>query len=308
MKIIYEDLDKKILIKAKDERVMEVIFYDSLLHNIYRAKVVNKIDSLGAYFVEIPGGEKLFLKSTLGYKIGDSVVVEYVRDPANGKLGLASENFKLENKAYRITRYPLRKRPRLKKGLEKDLGLYEDIKAKKKWLIRQEKFLPSPKILLDRSIRDDYINDHPDYEVKAFDISKSSMFLDLKNNLLTNELEYKLMSIIIDELETMTVVDVNTAAKKSKQRKKDFLLNINLEIIDFIVYNLKLRNIGGMVIIDFLRSGGEDKIRQELKKAIDKYDLEGEIFGFTPMGLFEMTIKRRGDSLRANLEKRNLLS
>ncbi|WP_296113005.1 hypothetical protein [uncultured Anaerococcus sp.] len=54
MKIIYEDLDKKILIKAKDERVMEVIFYDSLLHNIYRAKVVNKIDSLGAYFVEIP--------------------------------------------------------------------------------------------------------------------------------------------------------------------------------------------------------------------------------------------------------------
>ncbi|WP_296113007.1 ribonuclease E/G [uncultured Anaerococcus sp.] len=134
------------------------------------------------------------------------------------------------------------------------------------------------------------------------------MFLDLKNNLLTNELEYKLMSIIIDELETMTVVDVNTAAKKSKQRKKDFLLNINLEIIDFIVYNLKLRNIGGMVIIDFLRSGGEDKIRQELKKAIDKYDLEGEIFGFTPMGLFEMTIKRRGDSLRANLEKRNLLS
>lgn len=85
---------------------MDLIFYDSPLHNIYRAKVVNKIDSLNAYFVQISDTENLFLKSTLSYKIGDNAIVEYVREPTNGKLGLASENFKIENEAYILTRYP----------------------------------------------------------------------------------------------------------------------------------------------------------------------------------------------------------
>jgi len=62
-----------------------------------------------------------------------------------------------------------------------------------------------------------------------------------------------------------------------------------------------------MVIIDFLRSDGEKKIIEEFQKKCDKYKLETEIFGFTKMGLFEMTIKRRGNSLKAKLSEKNLL-
>lgn len=307
MKVIFIDGKEKILMRLKDERVMEVVFYDSLLNNIYRAKVVNKLDNLKAYFVEIPGKETLFLKSTIAYNIGDNAIIQYVREPANGKLGLASENFRLENEAYSLIRYPLRKKPKLKAHKKKDKVLYEEILKEKERLIREEKFFPSPKLLLKNSIKDAYILKYKDYEQRDFDIRNSRVFTLLKENLKESEIVYKDLSIIIDELETLTVIDVNTGSRKSKQRKKDFLLNINLELIDFIIYNLKLRNIGGMVVIDFLRSDGEEKIIEAFKEKAKEYKLEMEVFGFSKMGLFEVSIKRRGESLKANLRKRNLL-
>lgn len=293
--------------RVENERVMEVIFYDSLLHNIYRGKIENKIDSLKAYFVKISENESLFLKSTLAYNIGDNVIIQYVREPANGKLGLASENFSLENEAYTLTRYPLKKRPRLKKGKDKDETLYKEILAEKERLIKEEKFFPSPKVLVENSSRDFYLASHKDYEIRDFDVTNCREFSNLKEELKKSELGYKDLSIIIDELKTLTVIDVNTAKRKSKLNKKDFLLNVNLELIDFIVYNLKLRNIGGMVVIDFLRSDGKEELKEAFNDAARKYKLEAEVFGFSQMGLFEISIKRRGDSLKAKLEKRKLL-
>lgn len=308
MKIILDDKKEKILMRVKDERVMEVIFYDSLLHNIYRGKVENKIDSLNSYFVKISDRESVFLKSTLDYKIGDNAIIQYVREPANGKLGLASENFVIENNSYTLTRYPLRKRPKLKKSGKKDDILYKEIIEEKERLINEEKFFPSPKLLKENSVRSKYLEKFNDYEVKEFDIRNSREFINLKSELNKSEIFYKDLSIIIDEQKTLTVIDVNTGSRKSKLKKKDFLLNINLELIDFIVYNLKLRNIGGMVVIDFLRSDGEKRIIEAFEKSAKDYGLEIEIFGFTKMGLFEISIKRRGNSLKANLIERNLLS
>lgn len=307
MKIIFEDKKEKILMRVENERVMEVIFYDSLLHNIYRGRISDKIDSLKAYFVKISENESLFLKSTLAYNIGDNVIIQYVREPANGKLGLASENFSLENEAYTLTRYPLKKRPRLKKGKDKDETLYKEILAEKERLINEEKFFPSPKLLVENSSRDFYLASYRDYKIRDFDVRNSREFSNLKEELKKSELGYKDLSIIIDELKTLTVIDVNTAKRKSKLNKKDFLLNVNLELIDFIVYNLKLRNIGGMVVIDFLRSDGKEELREAFNDAARKYKLEAEVFGFSQMGLFEISIKRRGDSLKAKLEKRKLL-
>lgn len=307
MKLIFDDKNEKILLRQVDGRVMEVIFYDSLLNNIYRGKVENKIDSLGGYFVKISNNESLFLKSTLNYKIGDNAIVEYVREPANGKLGLASENFEIENEAYSLTRYPLRKRPKLKKDKDKDETLYKEILAEKERLINEEKFLPSPKLLRQNSRKEKYLENFKDYELKDFDIKNSWDFSRLIEDLKKDKLVYKDMSIIIDELKTLTVIDVNTGSRKSKQGKKDFLLNVNLDLVDFIAYNLKLRNVGGMVVIDFLRSDGEEMIKETFRKAAEAYGLEAEIFGFSPMGLFEISIKRRGDSLKANLMKRSLL-
>lgn len=308
MKYIYIDQKEKIIIRQEDQRVMEVIFYDSLLNNIYRGKVVNKIDSLSSYFVQISDNENLFLKSSLSYAIGDNVIIEYVREPANGKLGLASENFALENDSYKIKRYPLKAKAKRKAGKQKDDILFKELNDKKAWLINEEKFFPSPKLLIENSKKDSYIKKYFDYEIKEIDIKNSQVFNNLIKNISNNKLNYKDLSIIIDELETLTVIDVNTGSRKSKMQKEDFLLGINLELIDFIAYNLKLRNIGGMCLIDFLRVRDQEKITAEMQKAIEKYQIEAEIFGFTQMGLFEISIKRRGDSLKTSLRKRNLIS
>ncbi|MCW6701647.1 ribonuclease G, partial [Anaerococcus sp. NML200537] len=166
MKYIYIDPKEKIIIRQEDKRVMEVIFYDSLLNNIYRGKVVNKIDSLSSYFVQISDNENLFLKSSLSYAIGDNVIIEYVREPANGKLGLASENFSLENESYKIKRYPIKAKAKRKYGKKKDDILFEELNDKKAWLINEEKFFPSPKLLIENSKKDSYIKKYKDYEIK----------------------------------------------------------------------------------------------------------------------------------------------
>lgn len=308
MKELLIDKKQKLIVRSKDERVMEVIFYDSLINNIYRARVENKIDSLNAYFVKINDDENLFLKSTLDYKVGDNAIIQYVRKPANGKLGLASENFRLENNSYELMRYPLSSRPKLKKSRPKDKNLYKSLIKEKETLINEEKFYPSPKLLKENSLKDDYIIKYKDYELKTFDARNSKLFRDLIKFVATSELSYKDMSIIIDELETLTVIDVNTGSRKSKMKKDDFLMAVNLDLLDFIAYNLRLRNIGGMVVVDFLRVRKKEKLKEEFEKSLKKYGLEAKSYGFSQMGLFELVIKRRGESLRKELCKRKLLS
>lgn len=305
---IFIDKEKKLVAKIEDGRIVEVKFYDSLIGNIYRGKVTNKIDAINAYFIEYDKGESLYMTSPVSYKIGDNVIVQYVRDPANGKLALGSLNFKLENDNYYVKRFPIAKRPTKKKDKKRNDDLFNELLAEKERLIREEKFYPTPKLLYENSYLKNYLEKQGPIEVREGNINDLSEFKDCLNLIKDRKPSYKEYSLIIDELETLTVIDVNTDSKKSKNNKDKFLENINLDLIDFIVYNLKLRNIGGMVVIDFLRNKNKEVVEESFRKKVEEMNLEAEIFGFTAMGLFELTIKRRGDSLRKDLDKRNLLS
>ena len=162
--------------------------------------------------------------------------------------------------------------------------------------------------MYEKSFLETYLENQGQIEVREGNINNLSEFKDGLKLIKDRKPTYKEYSLIIDELETLTVIDVNTDSKKSKNNKDKFLEKINLDLIDFIVYNLKLRNIGGMVVIDFLRNKNKEIVEESFRKKIEEMNLEAEIFGFTAMGLFELTIKRRGDSLRKDLDKRNLLS
>ncbi|MDO5047923.1 MAG: ribonuclease E/G [Anaerococcus sp.] len=302
----YKFIDKKekLIGYVKEGRIKKIKFYDSKLGNIYRGRVKNKIDSLGGYFIEYEKGEDLYLNSTIAYKVGDNVIVQYVREPANGKLALGSLNFSIENDKYRVERYPLEKRPKLKKGEVKDIRSYKDLWKLKERLIREEKFCPSPKLLLEKS---------PLANIKEQDLREVSIrdlkeFNDLKEMLKQKKIYKNDQSIIIDSLETMTVIDVNSSGRKSKNKKDTFLENINLDLIDLIVDQLVLRNLAGMVVIDFLRNKNKEKIDKALRYSLDARGISYKAFGFTAMGLYELTIKRRGDRLIDELTRRGLLS
>lgn len=303
---IFVDEKEKLMGKVKKGKIVEIKFYDSLLGNIYRGKVVNKNDALGAYFVEYDKGKTLYLNSKTSYKIGDNVIVQYVRDPANGKLALGSLNFRIENDSYYVKRFARLIKQKEGKSLDKEK--FEAIGKLKTRLIQEEKFFPTPKLLYENSLKDKYIEENKDIEVREVDIENLAEFRDFVELIQEKRPTYGDLSLIIDELETMTVIDVNSNSKKSTNNKDKFLENINMELVDPILYNLKARNIGGMVLIDFLRNENQEKIEEAMREKSKDYGLECEIFGFSPMGLFEMTIKRRGSSNVTELRKRNLLS
>ncbi len=303
---IFVDEKEKLMGKVKKGKIVEIKFYDSLLGNIYRGKVVNKNDALGAYFVEYDKGKTLYLNSKTSYKIGDNVIVQYVRDPANGKLALGSLNFRIENDSYYVKRFA--RLIKQKEGKSRDKEKFEAIGKLKTRLIQEEKFFPTPKLLYENSLKNKYIEENKDIEVREVDIENLAEFRDFAELIQEKRPTYGDLSLIIDELETMTVIDVNSNSKKSTNNKDKFLENINMELVDPILYNLKARNIGGMVLIDFLRNENQEKIEEAMREKSKDYGLECEIFGFSPMGLFEMTIKRRGARNVTELRKRNLLS
>lgn len=303
---VFIDEKEKLMGRVKEGRIVEIKFYDSLLGNIYRGKVINKNDALGSYFVEYDKGKTLYLNSKTSYKIGDNVIVQYVRDPANGKLALGSLNFKIENDSYYVKRFA--RLIKQKEGMKRDKVKFEAIGKLKTKLIQEEKFFPTPKLLYENSLKDKYLEENKDIEVRKVEIGKLPEFRDFLELIQEKRPRYGDLSLIIDELETMTVIDVNSNSKKSTNNKDKFLENINMELIDPILYNLKARNIGGMVLIDFLRNENKEKIEEAMREKSKDYDLECEIFGFSHMGLFEMTIKRRGARNVTELRKRNLLS
>ena len=110
-------------------------------------------------------------------------------------------------------------------------------------------------------------------------------------------------NIIIESLETMTVIDVNSG--KNQSRKEDTFLAINLEAAREIARQLRLRNISGMIIVDFINLKSQEQkdqliacIKQELKKDT----VPANFIDITKLGLVELTRKKVYKSLREILQ------
>jgi len=105
--------------------------------------------------------------------------------------------------------------------------------------------------------------------------------------------------IAIDTTEAMTVVDVNSAAYTSEKNHADLALKINLEAAKEVARQARLRNIGGIIIVDFIDmplKSHYDKLLQTVKQEVSRDSAKVEIIGFTKLGLLEMTRKRTAPS------------
>jgi len=106
--------------------------------------------------------------------------------------------------------------------------------------------------------------------------------------------------IVIDMSEALVAIDVNTGRFVGKRNLADTILKTNLEAAKEIAYQLRLRNIGGIIIIDFIdmeREGDREKIYQALEEAIKKDRQKTTIFKISELGLVEMTRKRTRESI-----------
>ncbi|MHB1601640.1 MAG: Rne/Rng family ribonuclease [bacterium] len=108
--------------------------------------------------------------------------------------------------------------------------------------------------------------------------------------------------IVIDHAEALTAIDVNTGKFVGKRNFEDTILKTNLEAAKEIAFQLRLRNIGGIIVIDFIDMNKEDhkeKVYRTLEESLKNDRVKTTINRITELGLVEMTRKRTGNSLAA---------
>jgi ribonuclease G len=106
--------------------------------------------------------------------------------------------------------------------------------------------------------------------------------------------------VILDQTEALTTVDVNTGGFVSGRSFDDTIFKTNLEATQAIARQLRLRNLGGIIIVDFIDMDTvehRDAVLSEFKKALSKDRTRITVNGFTQLGLVEMTRKRTRESL-----------
>ncbi|WED26384.1 ribonuclease G [Vibrio sp. DW001] len=106
--------------------------------------------------------------------------------------------------------------------------------------------------------------------------------------------------LIIDQTEAMTTVDINTGAFVGRRNLEETIFNTNIEATQAIARQLRLRNLGGIIIIDFIDMMAEDhraRVATSLEQALAVDRVKTNINGFTSLGLVEMTRKRTRESI-----------
>jgi len=192
-------------------------------------------------------------------------------------------------------------------------------RARKSKLLRSEPTVADYIIReqLNKQIDEVYVNDETVYEkVKeackrisrrpVVNLSKEDLFdkLGVYNQLgHMQERTIDLPSggyIALDTTEALTVFDVNSASFVAEKSHAELAYKINVEAAHEIARQLRLRNIGGIVIIDFIDMPAKDyydRLLKELQSAVKGDSAHIELIGFTKLGLFEMTRKRKSPSV-----------
>lgn len=202
----------------------------------------------------------------------------------------------------------------------------------------QRNFLPTPKLihqetnLIQKLVRDNY--NEKNYEIRVNNKEvyeellglEDSFSIDIKEKIvLDKDLDFKYNSIIqkgltiglsknvklksggsivIDSTEALTAIDVNTHKYIGTSSLDTTILNINLEAAEEIAKQVRLRNIGGIIIIDFIDMksiGDNERLMDNLERFFSKDRNKPYIVDITKLGLVEVTRKKERPTLESEI-------
>lgn len=106
--------------------------------------------------------------------------------------------------------------------------------------------------------------------------------------------------IVVDEAEALVVVDVNTGSYVGKKDLEDTILKTNLEAVKEIAHQLRVRNVGGIIIIDFIdmeKESHREQVLKAMQEELKKDRVRTNVTSMSELGLVEMTRKRIRPSL-----------
>jgi ribonuclease G len=108
--------------------------------------------------------------------------------------------------------------------------------------------------------------------------------------------------IVIDETEALVAIDVNTGRHKGGKDQESAILKVNQEAADEICRQLRLRNMGGLIVLDFIdmkHPRDRQNVYQRMKEGLRRDKAKTHILPISQLGLMEMTRQRHSESVRA---------
>ena len=149
-----------------------------------------------------------------------------------------------------------------------------------------------------------FYNENPDELVKFYDLPYPIFDYYSIEPEITSVLKKKIWLksggfLIIEQTEALTVIDVNTGKFVGKGNLESTVLKTNLEAVEEIAYHLRLRNIAGIIVVDFIdmrNQNNKKKVISELERELEKDPAKCSVFYFTRLGLIQITRKRTTES------------
>lgn len=112
--------------------------------------------------------------------------------------------------------------------------------------------------------------------------------------------------LVIQPTEALTVIDVNSGKSISKKQVQEHYLAINLEAAEVIAHQLRLRNLSGIIIVDFIdmkSSQSQEQLMQKLRSAVSKDTVPVQVVDMTKLNLVELTRKKVKKTLAEQAEQ-----
>lgn len=206
----------------------------------------------------------------------------------------------------------------IKKVWENIYSTWEYIKGEKA-LYKVNDFLDSiKKEYINDSLKTIYINREKEkkeilnyinsnnysIEIKGIEesIKKNNQIKNIINNSLNRVFQTeKSSNIAVDETEALTIIDVNSAALKEENNIEANSLLVNLSVIDKISETMILKNLSGIILIDFINMKKKEskvKVIETLEESFLKYNIKAKIHRFTTLGILEISRAKKGKKLR----------
>jgi ribonuclease G len=110
--------------------------------------------------------------------------------------------------------------------------------------------------------------------------------------------------IVIDETEALVAIDVNTGRHKSTKDQESTIVKVNLEAAEEICRQLRLRNMGGLIVLDFIDMKSrrdQQSVYQKVKEGVRRDKAKTHVLPISQLGLMEMTRQRHTESVRASV-------
>lgn len=208
------------------------------------------------------------------------------------------------------------------------VGEYLSLKKTADKILLEKNLRPTPKELyfdnsLKSFIRDNYkkediiisnskdlFTDEENYEVeydKGFKLIYNKQLLEAYKSLFNKKIElFGGANIVIEKTESLYAIDVNSSNYSVGSTVEENNYKVNELAAIEVVRQIKLRNLSGIIIIDFINMNdfnNREKLLKLLKKSLSKDDSRSEVYGFTGLGLVEIGRKNLGSELKNKLGK-----